>query len=384
MAFKRNGVGFVGVLSSLFGKKDKNEDTQVQRTVPKIKKDAITTPTFHLKGKPATNGLYPSELVMLAVAERYRIAETQFPGYLTYTYEVVNPLKMLKDLQARGFLKIGSPIDILPNFKLSELKEIAVSLGIAAKGKKADIISQLSEIDEEKLGKYVKDRSWKLTENGKEALKANPYIQYFLDKHNFNIAEIGVDIWSVNEEFVKDPKRPYRDIIYRQLNNQMNKASIAFQKNPMSGTTNTHQYCECYRMMGLFVEEEKSYMNAADLYFQYLFKRINVSAGLQLLISYQLFKNDKKYQMDSIKRYYDDIQLYPFHRTEILRLIDELGITRNDIRNALITSFVRTGDSGIMSVEEAADFIILELSGDVDKSRDLSDKLAKKAIKKIK
>ncbi|MCH5279338.1 MAG: hypothetical protein J1E60_06045 [Christensenellaceae bacterium] len=374
----------MGVLSSLFGKKDKNMDAQEQKSVPETKRNTIKAPTFHLKGKPDINGLYPSELVMLAVAERYSITETQFSGYLTYTYEIANPLKMLKDLQSRGFLKIGSPIDVLPNLKLPELKELATALNTTVKGKKADIIAQLSGVDEETLGKFVKERSWKLTENGEKALKANPYIQYFLDKHNYNISEVGVDIWSVNEEFVKDPKRPYRDIIYRQLNNQMNKASIAFQKNPMSGTTNTHQYCECYRIMGLFVEEEKSYENASDLYFQYLFKRINIGAGLQLLINYQLFKNDKKYQADSIKRYYDDIQLYPFHKTEILRLLDELNITGDAIRNALITSFKRTGDSGIMSVEEATDFIILELSGDVDESRDLSYKLAKRAVKKLK
>ena len=36
-----------------------------------------------------------------------------------------------------------------------------------------------------------------------------------------------------------------------------------------------------------------------------------------------------------------------------------------------------------MSVKEAADFIILELSGDVDKSRDLAYKLAKKAVKNV-
>ena len=30
-------------------------------------------------------------------------------------------------------------------------------------------------------------------------------------------------------------------------------------------------------LMGLFIEEEgKSYINAADMYFQYLFKRINI------------------------------------------------------------------------------------------------------------
>ena len=103
---------------------------------------------------------------------------------------------------------------------------------------------------------------------------------------------------------------------------------------------------------------------------------------MQLLINYQLFKNDKKYLSNLIMQYYDNIQLYPFHRTEILRLIDELDISGSEIRNALITSFERAGDSGIMSVEEAADFVILELSGDIDEAKDLSNRLAKKAVKK--
>lgn len=374
----------MGILSALFGKKDKSKGPSVKITTSEVKREAATIPSFHLKGKPDARGLYPSELVMLAVAEKYRISETQFPGYLTYTYEVANPLKMLKDLQARGFLQIGSPIDVLPSYKLPELKEIAASLGITVKGKKADIISQLSEVAEEVLGQYVKDRSWKLTDIGEEALKANPYIQYFLDRHNYNVTEVGVDIWSVNTEVVKNSKRPYRDIIYRQLNDQMNKASMAFQKDPMSGSANAHQYCECYRIIGLFLEEEKSYVNAADLYFQYLFKQINIKAGLQLLIRWQLFKDDKKHQADSIAWYYNEIQLYPQQRTEILRLIDELNITGDAVRNSFVTSFNKTGDEGVMSAEEAADFILLELSGDVDKSRDLSDKLAKKAVKKIK
>ena len=46
-------------------------------------------------------------------------------------------------------------------------------------------------------------------------------------------------------------------------------------------------------------------------------------------------------------------------------------------------SFERAQDTGVMTVKEAADFIILELSGDVDQSRDLAYKLAKKAVKKM-
>lgn len=162
------------------------------------------------------------------------------------------------------------------------------------------------------------------------------------------------------------------------------KEPLALQSNPDSGSADSYQYCECYRLMGLFIEEEgKSYINASDLYFQYLFKRINIHAGMQLLLKYKLFKNDKKLQNEAIAHYYDDIQLYPFHRTELRRLIDELGIDENAARDSLITSFKRAQDIGIMTEEEAADFIIFELNGEGDKSRDLAIKSAKNAVKRI-
>ncbi len=374
----------MSLLSSLFGKKDTPKKEKVVVKALETTKETSNTPSLHLKVKPDAIGLYPAELVMLSLAEHYITTETNFPGYLTNTYEIANPPKILKSLQAKGLIKVGSLIDSLDHFKFPELKEIAASLGIVVKGKKADIISRLSEAGEDSLSQFVKERTWKLTESGKEELKANPYIQYFLEKHPYNVNEVGVDIWSVNDEFVKNPKQPYRDIIYRQLNNQMNKASIAFQKDPMSGSTNTHQYCECYRMMGLFIEEEgKSFVNAADFYFQYLFKRINIHAGLQLLKACNLFKNDRKYQVEAIQRYYNDIQLYPFHKAELLRLIDELSIDGEAVTESMITSFKRANAHGVMTEKEAADFIILELNGEGDKSRELAVTLAKKAVKKL-
>ena len=374
----------MSLLSSLFGKKVTQKKEQVVVKVSETTKKASKTPSLHLKGKPDAAGLYPSELVMLSLAERYLTTETNYPSYLTYTYEIANPLKILKNLQEKGLIEVGSAIDALDHFKLPKLKEIAASLGIVVKGKKTDIISQLSEAGEDSLSRFVNERTWKITESGKAELRANPYIQYFLEKHPYNVNEVGVDIWSVNDEFVKNPKLLYRDIIFSQLNSQMNKASIAFQKDPMSGSANTHQYCECYRMMGLFIEEEgKSFVNAADYYFQYLFKRINIHAGLQLLNTYSLFKNNRKYQAEAIKKYYDDIQLYPFHKSELLRLIDELNFDGEAVRKSMIISFKRANDTGIMTEKEAADFVIFELNGEGDKSRELAEKLAKKAIKKL-
>ncbi|MBE6870472.1 MAG: hypothetical protein E7491_00790 [Ruminococcaceae bacterium] len=370
--------------SSLFGKKSVKNIIQPNVEKVETSKRITNTPSLHLKGKPDAYGLYPAELVMLLLAEKYKTTETNFPSYLIHTYEISNPLKMLKDLHSRTFLEIGNAKDCLPGFKLTELKEMAVALNISIKGKKEEIINQLSDVSEEALCAFVKERTWKLTEKGAEALKANPYIQYFLDKHSYSVTEVGVNIWTVNEEFVKDPKRPYRDIIYSQLNKAMNEAFIQFQKNPASGTSATSRYCECYRLMGLFIEEEgKSYINASDMYFQYLFKRINIHAGLQLLVNWKTFNYDKKFRETFISRYYDEIQLYPYQKAELLRLLDELNVSDDEVRKNLITSFERAQDEGVMSVKEAADFIILELSGDVDQSRELAYKLARKAVRKI-
>jgi len=377
----------MGIFKSLFGKKD-NQDAPQPQSTPVVntsgQRSPVSSPKLHMRGKPDEKGLYPGELVMLHVAERYKVSETNYPGYLTYQYEIANPVKALKNLQSRGFIEVGSAYDALPSYKVNELKEIAAAIGVTVKGKKADIISQLSEIEESKIGAFVKDRNWKRTAAGQAALDANPYIGYFLGKHDYNVTEVGVNIWTVNEEFLKNPRQSYRDVIYRQLNKQMNDAYIAFNKNSNSGNADTYRYCECYRLMGLFIEEEgKSFVNAADFYFQYIFKRINIHAGLQLLKSYQLFKNDKKYQSETVARFYDDIQLYPFHKAELLRLIDELEVSDSMIKDTMIHSFKRARDFGIMSESETADFIILELSGEGDKSKDLAIRAAQRAVKKI-
>ncbi len=377
----------MGIISKLFGM-SKKEHEHTKPTVTVVSKPDQTTkvssPTLHMRGKPETNGLYPAELVMLAVAEKFKTTQTDFPGYLSYTYEITNPAKLLKSLQSKGYLEIGSTIDALAGLKLQELKDIAATVGVAVKGKKADIISTLSEVTDETLGAHVHDRYWKLTDKGHDALKANPYIEYFLGKHGYNVTEVGVTIWTVSEQFLANPRRPYRDIIFRQIEKQRNEASLSIQKNPGQGTTITQHYCECMRQMSLFVEEEgKSFVNAANLYFQYLFSRINIHAGLQLLSSCRYIGHDRESKTNMLNIFYDNIHLYPFHKTELSRLIDALNMTDAELRKLMVDSFKQSGDTGPMSETDAADFIILELSGDVDRSREISDQAAKKAINRV-
>ena len=208
-------------LSKLFSSKDNvsQQGAYVRPNIAPIPSVNNAGAVFHLKGKPDAEGLYPGELVMLAVAEKYKTTESKFPGYLMHDYEIANPPKVLNDLYGRGYLEYGKLSDSLGTFKLQELKDIASALGVPASGKKADIIERISGADEQQLGAYVKERTWKLTDKGKNELKANPYVTYFLEKHTYSVKEVGIDIWTINAEFVKDPKRPYRDYIYRQLDN---------------------------------------------------------------------------------------------------------------------------------------------------------------------
>ena len=202
----------MGLLKSIFGKKDDNsfeisvdiEPASSKATNPPI--GNASKAKLHLKGYPDANGLYPSELVMLSVAERYKTTQTDFPGYLTYSYEITNPRKMLKALNDRGYIVPGSAIDTLSIYKVSELKEIASKAGISVKGKKADILSQLSESGEDAITEFIKERKWKLTENGKAEIKANPYISYFLDKHEYDLGTVGIDLWTVNKELTEKRK----------------------------------------------------------------------------------------------------------------------------------------------------------------------------------
>ena len=375
------GGQVMGLFSFLFGTKEADKNTGVSGA---NKNNASKKGNAYRKGMPDAAGLYPSDLVMLSIAEKYKVTETNFPSFLFERYQITDPERTLRELEEQGFLKVGRPKDALSGFKVAELKEIASELGIQVKGKKADIISQLSEIDDEMLGAIVTELTWKLTERGQEELKANPYVQYFLDRHSYDVTEVFVTIWTVNEEFVKNPGRPYRDIIYRQLNDQMNRNAALIEKDPLSGSSRTHVYCECYRLMGLFIEDEgKSYINAADLYFQYIFKRINIHAGLQMMVSYKLARNNRSLQAEAINSYYYEAKLLPFHKEELRRLIKELGTDGQAVRDTMITSFKRANDKGIMTEEAAAEFIFLEMEGKSDAAMKMASRLARQAIKKV-
>lgn len=370
--------------SKLQGKIIVVEDKKTENK-PEKQSTEVSLPKLHAKGKKDAFGLYPADLVMLFVAEKYLVTENHYPAYLTYDYEIVNPQKTLKSLQKKGFLEIGSAIDSLSYFKVAELKDIAGALGISVKGKKADMIARISEADNGLLDTVVTNRTWKRTQKGEEAIQANPYVEYFLARHTYDVREVGINIWTVNEEYVQTPDKPYRDCIWGQLNGQLHRSFVSMQENGLRANNDIRTMCECYRMMALFLEEEgKSYKDALKRYLIYLYKWNNFYQGLQLLWSYDIFGKDQKSE-ETFSYYYNQIKLMPFQTTDLLRLIDEAGIPDEEFRSVMLQIFAKSKDViSVMDEAGTADFIILELNGNCDQSCDMAIKYARRFVKKNK
>lgn len=392
----------MGLFSKLFSKKSTPQAQVIVSQHPRSQNvsAASSKPAkLHPKGKPDSEGLYPGDIAMLNLAETLIVGSERFPDILS-SYGVSNPMITLDTMKSKGYVVIGDAIGALPSLKVGELKEIAKTLGVKQSGKKADIITAISNADDGRLNDLVSVRMWCLTDLGRAAVARNSYVGFMMDTHVYNTSL--VDFWKMSDICLEHPNMQYRDVFYHQLDEKKNAlsmeivtttASLAKAKNISADALRkknslfftTEEFCECLRSMALFIEEEgSSYVNAADLYFQYLFERINVHAGLGMANDARLIygrdKIDKNQLNTYLSDFYRDSQIDETAIKEVLRIKEEAGINDVEFRDALIQSFNRAEHSGFMSPTEAADFVILELSGENQKAEALCRKVGKKAL----
>ena len=391
----------MGLFSKLFSKKSSPQPrgTVAQpSTLPNVRQQTSRPAKLHPKGKPDSEGLYPGDIAMLNLAENLTVGSERFPDSLS-AYGVTYPKKTLENLKSKGLIVVGDAKSALPSMKVRELKDVAKALGAKQSGKKADIIEAISNADDGRLEGLVSARMWRLTELGSAAVARNAYVGFMMDDHSYDTSF--VDFWRMSEACLSQPQR-YRDVFYRQLDEKKNSLSMEIvsttaslakargisanaiqKKNGLFYTTG--EYCECLRTMALFIEEEgTSYINASDLYFQYLFERINVHAGLGMASDARLIygndRMDRKQLNTYLSGFYRDCRIFEPAMKETMRIKEEAGISDDDFRNALVRSFKRAEHSGFMTVDEAADFVILELSGENQRAEALCRRVGKKDL----
>lgn len=380
----------MGLFSKIFPKKEAAKPQVIVSSKPTTQSTASQVSKrsqpakLHPKGKPDAEGLYPGDIAMLNVVETLKVGSEKFPALLD-KYGVTNPAKTLNGLNEKGYIAVGDAKSALNGMKVGELKEVANTLGVKQSGKKNDIITAISEVDESAIAAIVTDRMWTLTDSGREAIKRNAYVGFFMESKKYDLL---IDFWKVSEICIDHPKMKYRDVVYHQIDDAKNEASVALMTDPTKSSYASYQFCECLRAMALFIEEEgSSYINAADLYFQYLFECINVRGGMRLVNRAKFFQTKGKLDSKGFGYVYDEFCdnccLAPYEIEETMRLKEEAGISDDAFRDALIRSFERAEHSGFVSTGDAADFIILELSGEDEKARNILSQVAKQTIRAV-
>jgi hypothetical protein len=339
-------------------------------------------PALNKKGYADKNGLYPEDLILLWRADKLRINECNFPGDIKYEFEIQNPEHILSELSKGGYIEQESFMESLGHLKLSELKIIADKLNLDCKKTKKGILAALENAKAKDLMPFIKDVFWKRTPSGDEELQTNPYIEYFLKKHKYSWKQIDIDVWKVNKYLHKHPEGQYRDYIWSEINNRIEKVTECIHKahEAYSMEKAVEDYSDLTRIQALFLEEEEKFTDALDHYLQYLYRWINLYLAIVYIHRFSIAKNSLE-KTEATRSFIDESLLTGYQMRELTELIKETGIEGSQFKDFMIHSFEKSDDSGPFSYEEFANFILLQLNGQIEQAQAISRNIADYTIK---
>ncbi len=351
----------MGIFKSLFGSKKPNITMQTIR--PQVESSSVAVPN-NIK-----------EVVMLIYSENYSVDEKKYPQYLRNKYGIGFPNETISDLVKKGYIRPSTAVETLPHLKGTDLKAIATEFGVKASGKKEELCERLSErVSEEKLSSAFTDRYWKITEAGKAFIENNKFIEFFLEEHPYTFDEISMDIKSYAKLFSGKTKGSVRDVIWGELN----RRSIDDYKTAVTKGEFV-PYCNLLRFMARFLEEEKNYIEALEIYLRYIHYRVNFAAGLTA-IQYYSFLEDFD---DAANLFFSNAQIYPFIANDIHNISVECGFDSAMLKNFMLDSFAKEKDIGMLNASTLADFVMCGLNGDGDGQLNICKRALKSSKHKI-
>ena len=247
-------------------------------------------------------------------------------------------------------------------------------------GKKDEICERITEnLNNNEIDRYITDRYWKLTEEGKKKLDEKPYISFYLEKHEYSLANIGINIFSLSKEMENAVTGNIRDILWGKFN----QLSLKFYNNGMV-KGEFKDYCELHRIMALFLKEEKRYKEALFQYSKYIYYRANFEASLSALNHYNNmasigFKTD-----DCADVLYNRAVIYPFMADELISISNECDLDSVHLREFLLDAFSKEHDTGVFTATELTELTMSGLNGNNEAQREICVNVMNSAIKELK
>lgn len=153
----------------------------------------------------------------------------------------------LRSLELRGYIEFCPALDMLPKFTVAQLKDIAVRNGITVKGKKADILSVVSQIPVDALEQTVDERKYRVTEKGRKVLDDNKSV-VFAYKNPWT----GISVDELKALSAKEKDVSARDLVWAEFNRRCYYL-------PLSGAW--REYRQVRYAMYQFLKQERRHLS---------------------------------------------------------------------------------------------------------------------------
>lgn len=223
---------------------------------------------------PSENGLHPHEIAILSHATHYKTLGNDFPRYWYFDYGIDDPQQVLNMLLDRGFIRAATAKESAEKLKVSELKDILSEFGVAAKGKKADLVEAVQEnIEEDDLARKIPVRRYALTELGEQELKENKYVTYFGSSSKY-----GLTVWDMNKMIQNYPHNLFRDRIWAHLNQQVYESTKTLKKDGDMYSFYLREISVRYEMCDFLIEEDKHLLDALGAWTRALYYDLMVAS----------------------------------------------------------------------------------------------------------
>ena len=323
---------------------------------------------------PSKNGLQPGEIILLSHAPKFMTNQTEFPEYWLYEYGLDDPKTVLSRLFEKGFIELASPKETLNLFKVPELKKICAEHGLKVSGRKAELISRISDtLTDEEVEKLLPDRSYVLTEAGKKEINDNHYI------FDIGRGKYGFDFWDVNQGTGEKGFQYYRDFIWGELNKQTISAMKGYGHGP-----DYRLLGRIYKNMADLVFDEKRYGSAMNCLTMQVLCEINYTDIDARQIDIASEKIDKKAKVNNpyiAPSFKESFNVYP---EKFLLIQQYLEKSFDDFEYDLIGYFTKMKLPSYLVHPAVLARLIISLMKKDNKTANETYKMMEKEFKKIK
>lgn len=190
---------------------------------------------------PSARGLYPAEILLLEYCSKgaYPDPKNGYPGFWWFSYGIRDVEAVLKSLEKRGYIELGSVINSIGSFTVAQLKALLTAHNQSTAGKKAALAERVAAvIPEIELVNAGARPKYVLTEMGRMELADNAYVPYMHSVHNKTVEEtmggVEFNVWSINRLLGTGDKSNWRAVVdeqERKMNQEIDSHNESLMRN---------------------------------------------------------------------------------------------------------------------------------------------------------